>query len=513
MPRTAPKSSPQLVIELDNAQATYFPGDTLNGYAKCDQPPKHSFPSQSVRLKLFGRAKTKYMVKTQNGTSIERGRAVFFEETRLLHQGPISGPQSWPFSITIPETSMPGFAQRPHCDQFRADFPFLHTYDSKRQEVDVTQHPLPSIMYYFSKSGMSGKTVEAYIEYVLVAEGGGAVASYPLYVRQRSVPGPINDYKMQTRTFRQVIKSPRLLPEHADKPLTFSQKSKMLFRPSKTPRYTYMLKVEYPTVIQLEHPEPIPLKIYLEPDFTERKTTISSDGDVTHLPPVKVIKVDLQLKGDINIRCPGMMWDSSTEKNHTFKFDFRGTPMPVTVPVIPSADLNRIQSAPEHLSTPQNGASLTTTQSTPVTHTQMAAQGTQVVHTAAGWRPIHPTTPTGSSVAVDLGSHLSILLGCSASSTLSQPPVSFKRQIYPTFSTYNIFIKYRLEWKIYLSCADEEHEVSGVAPVTILAPSEEQEEQKARELGTQGMKKNYDDLEAGFGQVMQFIGQILQAVG
>jgi len=40
----------------------------------------------------------------------------------------------------------------------------------------------------------------------------------------------------------------------------------------------------------------------------------------------------------------------------------------------------------------------------------------------------------------------------------------------------SVIIRYRQKWKIYLSCADEEHNVSGEAPVTVLAPSEEQEE-------------------------------------
>ncbi|KIW90425.1 uncharacterized protein Z519_09070 [Cladophialophora bantiana CBS 173.52] len=115
-----------------------------------------------------------------------------------------------------------------------------------------------------------------------------------------------------------------------------------------------------------------------------------------------------------------------------------------------------------------------------------------------------------------MGQHAAIFLGCSASSTLFHPPVAFKRQVYPTFSTYNIFVKYRLKWKLNLVCAGVEHEVSGDAPVTELPPSEEQEEQKKRTLGREGMKRNYDDLGAGLeqaGQVVQFIGAVLQLVG
>lgn len=48
--------------------------------------------------------------------------------------------------------------------------------------------------------------------------------------------------------------------------------------------------------------------------------------------------------------------------------------------------------------------------------------------------------------------------------------------------------------------------VDGDSPVTILPPSEEQEALKMRELGAEGMKKNYDDLEAGVEQGLQFVG-------
>ncbi|KAL9114561.1 MAG: hypothetical protein Q9187_007456, partial [Circinaria calcarea] len=326
MPRTSHRSSSALCIELDKAQPTHFPGDTLEGYVTCDNTSSDRQSQYSaVRLKLFGRAKTKYMVKTSDGTSIERGRAVFFEEQRTLSKGPIckDGQHAWPFSITIPKTSTPGFAIRG--DEFKPNWGYLSTTDdtSSRQIIDVTQHALPSNMYYFSKSAMSGKTVEAYIEYALTAESGKTKACLPLYIRQRSVQSPITNYKMQSLSSPQVIKTPKLLSEYADRPLTFRQKSRMVFRPSKTPKYAYTVQVEFPTVIQLEHPDPIPLKISLIPDLNPEKTTICPDKDISSLPPVQVLSVEMKLKGDVNIRCPGIFWDSSTEKNHTFDFPFR----------------------------------------------------------------------------------------------------------------------------------------------------------------------------------------------
>ena len=496
MPRTGYRSSSALSIELDEAQPTYFPGDTLEGYVTCDNiSPGRQSPSSAVRLKLFGRAKTKYTVETTHGKAIERGRAVLFEEQRTLSKDPIckDGQHAWPFSITIPRTSSPGFATRG--DEFKPDGGYLSTTDdsSPRQAIDVTKHALPSIMYYFSQSAMSGKTVEAYIEYVLTAELGDTKASLPLYIRQRSVQSPITNYRMRSRSFPQVTKTPRLLSEHADRPLTFRQKSGMVFRPSKTPKYAYTIEVEFPTVIQIEHPDPIPLKICLVPNLDPEKTTICPDKSISSLPPVQVLSMEIKLKGDVHIRCPGILWDSGTVKNHTFDFPFRRYFKPVVIPVVQPAHSKHIISVPEDQTVQQSSF--------------LAPEPI-----ANGLTASPSIDPVLQSSPLNLGSYLSILLGSSASSTLKQPAISFKRQVYPTFSTYNISLTYTLKWMISLSCADEGYNINGETPVTILAPSEEQEESKERQLGTAGMKKNYNDLEEGFGAAMQFIGQILQAV-
>lgn len=114
-------------------------------------------------------------------------------------------------------------------------------------------------MYYFGESAMSGKTSEAYVEYVLQAQTGELKAALPLFLRDIGTPVPITNHNPQMRSTFQLIKTPRLLAEHADKELTFEQKSSRFFRPSKVPRSTYQVKVEHPTIIQLEHPDPIPL--------------------------------------------------------------------------------------------------------------------------------------------------------------------------------------------------------------------------------------------------------------
>ncbi|MCJ1399588.1 hypothetical protein MMC11_002790 [Xylographa trunciseda] len=551
MPRTGFKKSPGLAIELNGELSTHLPGDTLTGDVVMEKPPKEQSPYGSfVRLKLFGRVKTKYKKKTNNGTSITRGRAVLFDQSLLLSKSELcqNGEHAWSFSIAIPKSPQPGFAGRG--DEFtpKPSGGYLHTRGEDKKEVDVTKHHLPSVLYYFSESAMSGKTVEAYIEYVLVATCGTMTAYHPIYIRKPSVQSPITDCKIKTYSDWQpnVVKSLKLLPEHADKILTFGQKSSMFFRPGKTPKYSFTVKVEYPQVIQLEHPKPIPLNIYIVPDLDPQKTTICPDNDITTLPPVQVVSVEIKLKGDFGIRCPGTFWDSDTVKNHTFPFSFPMEIKPITIPVLHAAAktpvLGQIISAPEYSSEPPqpipetastaSGATLTGPLSAPETTSLISETATVTLDEVNITKPDSNTTlsyPTSAPptskrttsqgaplsiepMALNLGAHLSVFLGCSAASTCGHRAVSFKRQVYPTFATYNISLKYQLEWKITLMCAGEKSSISRDNPVIIVAPSEEQESQKTRELGTQGMKKNYDDLEQGFGVVMQVIGGIVQAV-
>ena len=547
MPRTGYKTSRTLAIELDGDMSTHLPGDTLTGYVTIEEPPEQvPLYSSFVCLKLFGRVKTKYKKKTNSGTSIVRGRAVLFEQSFVLSKSKVcqNGEHAWPFSITIPKSSQPGFAARG--DEYKPDSfgEYLHTRGEDKKEVDVTKHSLPSVLYYFSESSMSGKTVEAYIEYVLAASYGENTAFHPIYVRKPSVQSPITDYKIKTYTDWQptVVKSLKLLPEHADKKLTFGQRSSRFFRPGKTPKYSYRVNVEYPQVIQLEHPDPIPLNIYVVPELDPQKTTICPDNDMSTLPPVQVVSVEIKLKGDFGIRCPGTLWDTDTVKHHTFPFSFPMEIKPVTIPVLQAAaktpEVKRVASAPEHPSHPPppvpelpSMASFGATLPAPFSMPEDASLASEATTAAPEATPDSnkalshaASTPLGSTritpqeppplraTPLNLGAHLKVLLGCSAASTCGHRAVSFKRQVYPTFKTYNITLKYRLEWKIKMICADEKSSISGDYPVVIIAPSEEQESQKKRELGTQGMKKNYDDLEQAIGVATQVIGGILQAV-
>ena len=151
--------------------------------------------------------------------------------------------------------------------------------------------------------------------------------------------------------------------------------------------------------------------------------------------------MEVKLKSHIHIRCGGI-----SHYDHTCKIDGRGAITPVIVPIVQAPDCEPHQS--------QETAAMFS--SNPYTTSTQKA-----------------TTP---SAALDLGTHFSLFLGAG----------SPKREIYPTFATYNIAISHSLKWKIRLSCAGRTRSIGGEPDVTLLAPSEEQEAEK-RQLGTAGM--------------------------
>ncbi|KPI39356.1 uncharacterized protein AB675_5244 [Cyphellophora attinorum] len=507
MPRTGPSKSNGLTISLDDFQPTYQPGDVLIGRVTLSNAP---LQSSSVRLKFFGRAKTKYTVKTSNGTSIERGRAGFFEVAQHLTTETVAadGSRSFPFSVTVPTSSQPNMSSRG--DEFKHHSDYLSTLDVAKKTVDVTKHPLPSVMYYHAKSEMSGKTSEAYVEYGLHASVAGKEATLPIFIRQKSSAVPILDHHMMYRSILQTLQTPRLLAEHADKELTFRQKSSRFFKRSKTPKYVFQVRIETPSTVQLEHPNAVPIKIGIVPDLHSTRTTISLDA----LPPVYLSQFKLQLELCVDIRCPGTFWDSENDKHHDIDIPIL-FPQRMLIPTLapegdgkPLTSSWGLQAVPT--TTTANGLSpqVTTNGPADARTTRSASFASQ-----ATTLPPLPSLATSSNTPLDIGNTLSIFIGTSACTTRHSKPHPFKRQLYPSFKTYNIHLYYKLKWKATISCAGEVEELSGTSPLTILAPSEQQEEQKMRELGIEGMKKNYDDLMAGLESGFSILEGILQVVG
>lgn len=523
MPRNGLQTSHAATIEITDFQSTYVPGDTILGHVVTQQAFAQGPNADQalVRLKLFGRAKTKITDKSGKFTVTYRGRAVLFEEQQCIFRGAVIAGARIPFAITIPDTPQPGFETRgdswdkdksdnqehiPHSNVYLPAQKYLST-----TQEDVTKHKLPSVFYFKNKSSWTGSVFEGFVEYALEAtlicpKADNVVTVFPLLVRAQSTEKHIQaeDYKFYVKDSLNMIRSDRLLPENAERKMSLLEKSRKIFAPSKTPKYSYTAKLVYPQVIQLEHPDPIPFKIYIVPIFNEAQTTICTDGDIRSLPPVEFISMKLELIACTRLRCEGSFPGTyhGEDRNVTHEIPFRGSFQPFTfkVPTVVRGNLGPVDQtflelgkAPHHQNVPitskvspyiEPGAL------NPIDDDSVVPDG-PIEYTRF---QVHNEGKYFLGTPFDLGSHLDLRLSRKGSSTLGTDEVPFEEPIWPSFATYNIVHAYKLAWSINLSCVGEEKTVTDRADITILPPSEQQEAKKKEALGQEGMQKTYDDI-------------------
>jgi hypothetical protein len=472
MPRSGLQTSDSLGIEIENFQASYAPGDTIIG--RVTRNESLNVAAAGVAIKLFGRAKTKITRSGTESKSNYRGRAVFLEVQEVLHRGKILSADgirhSWPFSITIPTASQPGF-ESPG-GEWSEEEDFLGSY-----KVDVTKHQLPSAFYFTGSDWFTGTKVESFVEYVLKAQidnsdsdkAGRVLAetTMPLFVSRPSTEFPIETHKIWIVAFEHQVKSLRLLPAHADKKLTMRQRSRMLFQPSTTPKYGFSVELEYPNTIQLSHPKPAPLTIHIKPNRVRTSHEFCSDTsartiDALTLPPVKLVALKLELRATVKSRAHSTFGTTNTTKHRDYDITYYE---PFPSPVIPAIQ--------------------------------------------TGGKAINGPTP------LDLGSLIMHSYGASA---LNTNPVRFETPVYPTFSTYNINLSYEFRWTVVIECAGERENFHADTPVTILAPSAEQERHRLEGMNVEEAKASYEKwLEAvslgltGADLVLQLIEVVGQA--
>jgi hypothetical protein len=217
MSPTRLKSSSKIAIELDSDKATYLPGDTLTGHVRIGNPLKlASKRKDHVQVRFSGHVYTQCQINHGQTTSYTEGRAVLFDFE--CTQSP-SNENLWPFSVKIPGSPHPGFAARGN--RFKPADRYLHTHLNRKTEIDVTTHVLPPTLHRIGIRTLGYMQTWTYIEYILVAKSGVGKAVYPIQLRKPSILTPITDHGLHSLAARKVIRSLRLLPEHADTKLTF----------------------------------------------------------------------------------------------------------------------------------------------------------------------------------------------------------------------------------------------------------------------------------------------------
>jgi hypothetical protein len=250
MPRTGHPAginqSIQASIEVPNLQLSYTPGDLIHGVVKKVNIETYA-DTVSVIINFIVRVETKvtYESSNSNGSSSSssyRGEKNLFRVRQQLYHGSVSrGINTWPFSITVPE--------RP------------------RDNIAEFLEPLPPTFYRPRESIPFGERNYIYVEYRLEAEiyqpsASRAVATFPIYVRPKSTMSLITDPAPCLSSFYDSVKTLHLNPEYADRELTLRQLMQSTFQRSTLPRYSYSITVQHPSVIQLEHTNPLSFELH-----------------------------------------------------------------------------------------------------------------------------------------------------------------------------------------------------------------------------------------------------------
>ncbi|KAM0322599.1 hypothetical protein ACHAQA_009447, partial [Verticillium albo-atrum] len=304
MPRSINSCHPTLGIRLDCDRTRFAPGDTITGYVYRSE--QLVSPQASLRIALNGRSKSKLVhgVNSILQDDVYRGRFNFFsksETTRLLHRGPVHVPgggeeQTWPFSITIPTQIDPGSLQAKIVPKEQS---YL-SIDPK----DVAVQPLPPT-FDIDRAAIT-RDMQGFVEYFLQATlhfpgpQDDVFAVLPIPMPMLSDQPPIIDFKPCKSSVKKVVNSPRLMPGMENASLSFSKKASKLFRSSNVPSFFFRVDTGIPQVVQLNNPNPIPIRIRVVPDWGQ-----TSDVFRKHLPKVKLKSISLEVASLTEILCDG----------------------------------------------------------------------------------------------------------------------------------------------------------------------------------------------------------------
>ena len=263
MPPTPRAVNAALGICLEGNHKSYAPGDVISGYVY--RKIHIVSPNASLRLALHGRSKSKI---TTGGKAqcVYRGRFAFLEDTHLLYEGPLhveagTPGLKWPFAITIPLT---GNRRNMH----------VASPDESYLPLGAGNEPNPPLSSPPSFSGQGLSTnMDAFAEFYLQASlrttSQGSTKSLdatpPVTIHTFAQGPPIAHFELQREIMTRSLALYRLAPGMETTHLSFSQKTRTIFKPSKVPRLAFRLSVDIPSILQLENPTPILFYIQAHP--------------------------------------------------------------------------------------------------------------------------------------------------------------------------------------------------------------------------------------------------------
>ncbi|KAI0129795.1 hypothetical protein BJ170DRAFT_692455 [Xylariales sp. AK1849] len=390
-------------IEVHDLRLSYAPGDVVHGIVKKVTTESKSSSGHT--------SKSHYV-----------GQRTLFNFRQQIYDGLAApGSNSWSFSITVP--SQPTAIALPNGTVLPMEEPLPPTFNRPRERI------------------LGGDRDYLYVEYRLEAEVYQAsstqyIATFPIYVRPRSTGKAIEDPVLRAVFVIESVKTLHLDPEYANKSLSFRQHMQTVFQRSKLPEYEFTIVVEYPSRIQLEHPDPMPFRIRaLSNDFNHPSKTT---GSLMEKPPVlALVSAELRLRSAVHTDAlEGRSYKVTSKQgghwHDNYLFDWKQ-----------DADGSHDISIPDDTRNPNE--------------------------------------------VVDIGKNINLFVSPYGVSVAGCRHAPFKAPIYPSFNTRYINHVHELRWKLVVRCAGKDCKITGTAAVTVVGPSEQEEEMKTLGMRAEGI--------------------------
>jgi hypothetical protein len=438
---TSIEQSIRASIEIPDLQISYLPGDLVQGVVK-KVNIENLAENVSVVLRIVVRIETEVGIESRSSdgstsTSHYKGERKIIDVRQQVHSGPaLPGINTWPFSIAIPQ----------------------HPLVENLGGLTPPPEPLPPTFYRPYERITNAQRSYLFVEYFLEADiyqasGPRAVATFPLNVRPQSTAQPITDTSPQLIGFNESVKTLHLDPQYAEKDLSFRQHMQTIFKRSTLPKYSFIVMVEYPTVIQMEHSDPLSFKMRV---VSIQEPGQTSDFLIKTPPEVKLVSARLNLQSATHV---------ANMEGNTYKLTGREEGHWQDNYLV---DWSSNEAKRKKAASPSN-----------------SGDG-DLDEIAAATLPDESRQSGGAWF--DMGAALGLRVSAHG---VSLPEGQFPRPLYPSFATRHTTHAHQLRWRLVVAVAGRRCKIAGKAPVLLLGPSQRDEVVRAQRLSPDAITRSH----------------------
>jgi hypothetical protein len=258
-----------LRIVITNPQLTYTVGNVIRGQVVMQTTQDEAVGKVSINFE--GRGKTKLIRSNGQSRRVYRGRAPLFRQQLVLYESHFTlkaDQYAWDFEFTIPASSDPTLRQS-----------FWEDDGGGVWMRTGVAHPLPPTFKYYHNHSRNRGMVEYKLEAEMLRHNPSIFSSKAeaeLEIRYLPPP-PVEepDYKLYIRENEYQARTLHLIPDKAEKDLTFKEKMHSLFNRDQLPSATFKARLVYPTVTFPGRPIPLRLSIVsMEPSINIPAPTV-----------------------------------------------------------------------------------------------------------------------------------------------------------------------------------------------------------------------------------------------